>query len=176
MRRLRRPPMGLPMSRKASLMRMAFCRRFSSGKELSAEESHTAAVLQQLSRAIEKNDSLAERLAPGLSPSTRNELAARLVEEHVGVFLEKRGHTTSKDSVAVPSSLALWRLALHRALPFVGFGFMDNFVMILGGDFIDVTAGVYFQLSTLAAVHKHRVCTSRPYCHGALTNGVPTPG
>lgn len=36
-------------------------------------------------------------------------------------------------------------------VPFVGFGFMDNLVMIQAGDLIDATIGVKFGLSTLTA-------------------------
>ena len=36
-------------------------------------------------------------------------------------------------------------------MPFIGFGFLDNAVMIVAGDYIDSTIGVYFHLSMLAA-------------------------
>ncbi|EOD36166.1 hypothetical protein EMIHUDRAFT_49391, partial [Emiliania huxleyi CCMP1516] len=38
------------------------------------------------------------------------------------------------------------------ALPMVGFGFMDNTVMIQAGNAIDCTLGVSFGLSTLTAL------------------------
>lgn len=41
--------------------------------------------------------------------------------------------------------------ALHHFLPFVGFGFFDNFVMILAGDYIDLKLGVSLGISTMAA-------------------------
>ena len=46
---------------------------------------------------------------------------------------------------------ALRMVALQASIPFVGFGFMDNFVMILVGDQIDLTLGVAFGFSTMAA-------------------------
>ncbi len=50
-----------------------------------------------------------------------------------------------------PTSTQLWRHAAHCAVPMIGFGFMDNVVMIMAGDFIDSTLGVAFGLSTLTA-------------------------
>eukprot|EP00494_Astrolonche_serrata_P027948 UN28213 len=40
---------------------------------------------------------------------------------------------------------------LCAAVPWFGFGFMDNTVMILAGDFIDASLGVKFGLATLTA-------------------------
>lgn len=42
-------------------------------------------------------------------------------------------------------------VALHSAIPMVGFGFMDNLVMIQAGEMIDLTIGVSFGLSTMTA-------------------------
>lgn len=38
-----------------------------------------------------------------------------------------------------------------NGVPFVGFGFLDNFLMIIAGDFIESSLGVYMCLSTMAA-------------------------
>lgn len=40
---------------------------------------------------------------------------------------------------------------MNQGLPFVGFGFLDNFLMIIMGDWIEGSIGVYFCLSTMAA-------------------------
>ena len=45
----------------------------------------------------------------------------------------------------------LARLALAVGIPFIGFGFVDNFVMILAGEEIEAVFGVRFGLSTMAA-------------------------
>ncbi|XP_049779427.1 uncharacterized protein LOC126176316 isoform X1 [Schistocerca cancellata] len=55
------------------------------------------------------------------------------------------------EAVPPPSSTELWQVAIHNALPFVGFGFLDNFFMILAGDYIEVTMGTMMVLSTMAA-------------------------
>jgi len=53
--------------------------------------------------------------------------------------------------VEPPTTGQLRQIFLASAIPFVGFGFMDNFVMIIAGDLIDTTLCVTFCLSTMAA-------------------------
>ena len=43
-----------------------------------------------------------------------------------------------------PSYADLRQLAYHNSLPFVGFGFLDNFIMIMAGEYIDLTLGKYY--------------------------------
>lgn len=40
---------------------------------------------------------------------------------------------------------------MFNGVPFIGFGFLDNFLMILSGDYIEASFGVYLCLSTMAA-------------------------
>lgn len=40
---------------------------------------------------------------------------------------------------------------LVNGLPFIGFGFLDNFFMIIMGDYIESSIGIYMCLSTMAA-------------------------
>ncbi|XP_029587699.1 transmembrane protein 65 isoform X2 [Salmo trutta] len=40
---------------------------------------------------------------------------------------------------------------LHNAIPFIGFGFLDNAIMIAAGTQIELSIGVTFGLSTMAA-------------------------
>lgn len=49
------------------------------------------------------------------------------------------------------TSYQLKAVALSQAVPFVGFGIMDNMIMILSGDYIDLTLGVMLGISTLCA-------------------------
>lgn len=54
------------------------------------------------------------------------------------------------------------QLLLHArlaAVPMVGFGFMDNIIMIQAGDFIDATLGVTLGISTLTAAAFGNVCS-----------------
>jgi putative methionine-R-sulfoxide reductase with GAF domain len=59
--------------------------------------------------------------------------------------------SSPSSAVTLPSRSQLRLVALHAAIPMVGFGFMDNLVMIQAGDAIDMSLGVAFGLSTLTA-------------------------
>ncbi|XP_074603314.1 transmembrane protein 65 [Brevipalpus obovatus] len=60
--------------------------------------------------------------------------------------------TESSTSEQLPPSFTqLRQIATHQALPFIGFGFLDNFIMILAGEYIDTTIGVTLGISTMAA-------------------------
>ncbi|XP_031649438.1 transmembrane protein 65 isoform X4 [Oncorhynchus kisutch] len=48
-------------------------------------------------------------------------------------------------------SIAIAQVLLHNAIPFIGFGFLDNAIMIAAGTQIELSIGVTFGLSTMAA-------------------------
>ncbi|XP_034163485.2 transmembrane protein 65 isoform X2 [Pangasianodon hypophthalmus] len=50
-----------------------------------------------------------------------------------------------------PSASQLRYVLLHNAIPFVGFGFLDNAIMIAAGTQIELSIGVTFGISTMAA-------------------------
>ncbi|KAM8871030.1 transmembrane protein 65-like [Spinachia spinachia] len=53
--------------------------------------------------------------------------------------------------VAPPTSAELKYVLLHNAIPFVGFGFLDNCIMIVAGTHIELSIGVVLGISTMAA-------------------------
>lgn len=55
------------------------------------------------------------------------------------------------DSPVQPTTEQLRLVFLHQALPFIGFGFLDNFLMIVAGEYIDAYLGVALGISTMAA-------------------------
>ena len=57
---------------------------------------------------------------------------------------------TSKE-IQPPTTKQLQIVALRYAIPMIGFGFMDNLVMIQAGDAIDNTFGVALGISTMTA-------------------------
>jgi Transmembrane protein 65 len=57
----------------------------------------------------------------------------------------------STQSFHAPSRDQLKSLFLSSAVPMIGFGFMDNFIMIQAGGYIDATLGVTMGLATLTA-------------------------
>jgi len=59
--------------------------------------------------------------------------------------------TQSATTTPKPSKAALKTLFTASAIPMIGFGFMDNFVMIQAGQYIDSTLGVSLGLATMTA-------------------------
>ncbi|NWS15550.1 TMM65 protein, partial [Pachyramphus minor] len=58
-----------------------------------------------------------------------------------------------KLEVAPPSPGQLRHVFFHNALPFVGFGFLDNAIMIAAGTQIELSIGVVLGISTMAGKH-----------------------
>ena len=52
-----------------------------------------------------------------------------------------------KGIVVKPSKVELKKCFVHEMIPFIGFGFLDNAVMICAGDMIETHVGVMFHLS-----------------------------
>ena len=50
-----------------------------------------------------------------------------------------------------PTNNELFKLGVHASLPFIGFGFLDNLIMIIAGEWIDSTIGASLAISTMAA-------------------------
>lgn len=72
-----------------------------------------------------------------------------------------------------PTSQQLRRHFLNAAIPMVGFGMMDNFIMIQAGDLIDSTLGVRFGLATLAAAACGQVCSDfSGVCFGGVIDAL----
>lgn len=65
-------------------------------------------------------------------------------------------------------------VAMEAALPFVGFGFLDNAAMILAGDAIDNTLGFYLNCSVLASAAMGNVCSGLlgMQVHGLIEKAV----
>lgn len=62
-------------------------------------------------------------------------------------------------AAAMPTRLQLRRHAVACAVPMVGFGAMDNFIMIQAGDYIDTTIGVSFGMATMTAAACGQICS-----------------
>lgn len=69
------------------------------------------------------------------------------------------GPTYRQDTKSIVNSVSskpptfeqLWRHFLNAAVPMVGFGFIDNFIMLQAGEYLDTSICVTFGLSTLTA-------------------------
>ncbi|KAJ2952419.1 hypothetical protein O0L34_g6724 [Tuta absoluta] len=54
-------------------------------------------------------------------------------------------------TVPKPSSKELFHLFVSNSIPFIGFGFLDNFIMLVAGDRIESGLGSIITISTMAA-------------------------
>ena len=59
----------------------------------------------------------------------------------------------------IPRNSELRRCFIHEMIPFIGFGFLDNAVMIVAGDYIESSVGIAFHLSVLAAAGLGNTCS-----------------
>ncbi|XP_052837458.1 transmembrane protein 65 isoform X2 [Drosophila gunungcola] len=55
------------------------------------------------------------------------------------------------ESAAAPSPGQLYSIFFVNAVPFIAFGFLDNFIMIMAGEYIEYYLGHFITLSTMAA-------------------------
>ncbi|CAM9152537.1 unnamed protein product, partial [Phaeothamnion confervicola] len=102
-----------------------------------AAKDDAGAVLRRAAAYIEENAAVADTLAPFLPSEASAELAKAL--------------DGLKLVVQEPDQIALQRVALRNVPIFVGFGIMDNAILIVAGEYIDLTLGVALGISTMAA-------------------------
>jgi len=89
---------------------------------------------------------------PNFSKAQAVSLIEKLSVEERRIFLrELKKVDTRQSSSNKPTAGELKQLAYHNSLPFIGFGFLDNFIMIVAGEYIDLTLGAKLGISTMAA-------------------------
>jgi len=71
-------------------------------------------------------------------------------QSHAHSMRSNGGANTSKN-VPEPTNEQLKIVAMHQAIPFVGFGIMDNAILILAGETIDIYLGLTLGISTMCA-------------------------
>ncbi|EGZ05839.1 hypothetical protein PHYSODRAFT_307560 [Phytophthora sojae] len=146
--------LGLRLVRRRAAVRCRPSAAFHSKPPATAEN---VALLRDLETALKTDPEAAQRLSALLSPSTtRNlsralntvQLSAKTPAEDAAV---SKAVTPTAASVTPPTTQELKLVALQVGLPFIGFGFVDNFIMIIAGDYIDLTLGVSLGISSMAA-------------------------
>ncbi|XP_073824020.1 transmembrane protein 65 isoform X2 [Musca autumnalis] len=91
-----------------------------------------------------------ERALDLISNLKETELAAiKLALAKYEAKKQKEGFEAEK--AVSPSSADLWKIFFVNAVPFVAFGFLDNFTMIIAGDYIEYIFGTFMCISTMAA-------------------------
>ncbi|XP_058797888.1 transmembrane protein 65 isoform X3 [Phymastichus coffea] len=97
---------------------------------------------------------------PGvLTKQQAKDLAVRLTPDEREVLITALQECQSQklkaeyvvEKVPSPSRQDLLRVSVANAIPFIGFGFLDNSIMIIAGDSIEATLGAFITLSTMAA-------------------------
>jgi len=109
--------------------------------------------------ADERDQQELKRLVAMLQCDQRlRQRVAKVIEiEHSTVsnrgLAEEKGNNaeTAHAFAPVPTGSQLWKLHVRTAVPFSGFGFFDNMIMLTVGGAIEATIGVAFGFSTLAA-------------------------
>jgi tRNA-specific adenosine deaminase 1 len=93
-----------------------------------------------MGQVLESESSIATEWAKTLSPQARAELIKM-----------RRLSTRSESHVPEPPMKELRLVALNTTIPFIGFGIMDNAILIVAGDAIDTSLGVTLGISTMCA-------------------------
>ncbi|KAL3068012.1 hypothetical protein niasHT_038002 [Heterodera trifolii] len=88
----------------------------------------------------------ARKLVVRLRPSERTLLLQALAELNAEAKTDGNGHSDHP-----PSPAQMKQLFFVNTIPFVGFGVLDNMIMILAGEYIDFYLGTLLCISTMAA-------------------------
>ncbi|CAM9391773.1 unnamed protein product, partial [Ascophyllum nodosum] len=121
------------------------CRRFAGRarddlglpNSASSSSGDGATLLRRVATYIEEDPRAAEKLGEALGKETESRLSQTL--------------DGMRCTVREPSWRELRMVAFVSGVPFVGFGMMDNAIMIVAGEYIDMTVGVALGISTMAA-------------------------
>ncbi|KAL1498760.1 hypothetical protein AB1Y20_014069 [Prymnesium parvum] len=129
---LARTPPRLPSLSPPSLAPRA--RRLSAARELPTPEE----TLADMSETLQESPELTRAMVEQMDARTRAELS-------------RAWAACKAEPAPPPAAWQLRRLAVLSGLPMVGFGFMDNLIMILAGDYIDSSLCFALGLSTMCA-------------------------
>lgn len=126
----------------------------SSGIPIENANGHatTAAAAKDLSKVFELDRQRGLEIAKLISTSARNEISQAQIKLAAAAQSAKIvANASTNANVAKPSSRTLRIHAMTMGIPFIGFGIMDNAILIWAGDQIDTHLGVYLGISTLCA-------------------------
>ncbi|CEF59438.1 Transmembrane protein 65 [Strongyloides ratti] len=99
----------------------------------------TTAASRCIETVILRNEQDAKKVIYHFSPEERDLLLKALQKD------------TINDGNKEISKIDGKKLFLFNAIPFVGFGILDNMIMIIAGEYIDQQIGTIFTISTMAA-------------------------
>ena len=118
--------------------------RASSGlRKVSTSSHYFSSVNNEILPKNEKFPSIEDEKGAKHIVRQLNEAEVQLLAESLHEFNETRNDDVTYRQLSA--------VALGNFIPFVGFGFIDNVIMIFAGDFIDVKIGSYLGISIMAA-------------------------
>jgi tRNA-specific adenosine deaminase 1 len=117
----------------------------------SKHNNEIGSVAKEISALFNLDARKGMEIAQSLSASTRNELSQ--LNKTLSQRVSSSSSTTSTRTTVTqePNYHELRLHALTCGIPFIGFGIMDNAILIWAGDQIDTHLGVLFGISTLCA-------------------------
>ena len=131
------------------------------GRHAKNDLSSTLACVEILSEKT--NEQQAKEIVKLLSPNTvqelqeaRDKVAMLHDQQHdlrrTTMMDDKKSMLkTESKSTPEPSKRDLYLTAMNRGIPFIGFGFLDNALLIIAGEAIDENLGLAFGISTMCA-------------------------
>lgn len=126
--------------------RRAWPRYLSTGTGPPADVTHGKEAYLAIQKMLDEDPLLVTTLANHTSTAMSVQLLATVTR--VQELVAKQA---TEVATAPPSMAQLKGAFISSAIPFVGFGIIDNAIMILVGDYIDMSLGVSLGISTMAA-------------------------
>ncbi|PFH37215.1 hypothetical protein BESB_036730 [Besnoitia besnoiti] len=125
----------------------------SRAEALLASATEAAAVARSIQQAKDKWQRIASQGSGPEVEELRRALLQQAAAAEASAAAEAlaRAGALGLTKTAPPSRRNLWLLSLSSSLPFIGFGFVDNCVMITAGDVFDTTLCVTLGLTTMTA-------------------------
>ena len=134
-------------------------RRECNRRYLSSDKDKTEISLEEVARSLSQLTSQqqpAMELIKKLSPEAQRELAQLTsptaaaagsnVTPAAAVAANEAAKTVAEADIPPPTYQDLKFVALAQAIPFLGFGFMDNAILIIAGDAIDTSLGTQAEI------------------------------
>lgn len=131
-------------SRQLSLNLTRFTHKYPPGSAPPLKPSRYMAIYRDLHGAIEE-PTAAKDFVYALDKRERQLLRAELEN------FEKSEKQAEETVATKPTASQLKAVALHNTIPFIGFGFLDNLLMIIAGEYIELQFGAILGISTMAA-------------------------
>jgi len=107
------------------------------------------------------------------SDSNKNTTAHGDYVADVNPAVEKAHLDSEGNEIPMPCNAELRNYAIHCMVPMIGFGFMDNLVMIQVGELIDSSIGVTFGFATMTSAAFGQVCSDvSGVCFGGVVDAA----